>query len=345
MESDALDQREDFRQLVDHLDGVAIWVASSPERFDYISDGFEDVWGIPAEEVEDDPARLLETIHPDDRERVRENMERASPEESYVGRVVRPDGSVRWLQNRQILLPDDDGGVEKVVGISTDITEQKRREEELDALNRVLRHDIRNDVNVVVGWAELLADHVDEEGEPYRQRILDAGERVIDLTEVARDYAKTVTSGEDLDTHPVSLRDVLEHAVEMRRESYPDAEFVVDGEVPDVEVTGNEMLESVFRNLLNNAVQHNDEAEPVVEVSCEVSADAVAVRVADNGPGIPDHQKEAIFEQGEAGIGSQGTGVGLYLVRTLVEQYDGSVSVADNDPKGTVFTVTLPLAA
>lgn len=347
MESARLDQQEDFRSLVDHLDGVAVWVASGSGGFDYISEGFEDVWGIPPEEIEDDPERLVGTIHPDDREHVRSNIEQSDPDEiedAYESRIVRPDGSVRWLQNRQIPIRDD-GNVVRVVGISTDITEQKRRENELDALNRILRHDIRNDVNVVLGWVELLEDHVDDEGRQPLQRIADTAEHVLELTETAGEYAEVVTDDHDLETKPVPLRETLQHVLDVRRESFPDAEFVVDGEIPDVDVMANEMLGSVFRNLLNNAVRHNDEDDPAVEVRCETSADAVHVHVADDGPGIPDHQKQVIFEQGEKGLGSSGTGMGLYLVQTLVEQYDGDVRVADNDPTGSVFSVTLPRAS
>jgi signal transduction histidine kinase len=116
------------------------------------------------------------------------------------------------------------------------------------------------------------------------------------------------------------------------------------GGVPDVDVLANEMLGSVFRNLLNNAVQHNDAETPVVEVDCDVRAEDVIVRVADNGPGIPDEQKERIFEKDRKGIGSSGTGMGLYLVRTLVEGYGGDVRVEDGEPSGSVFVVRLPRA-
>lgn len=348
MGTERFDRQEDFQSLVDHLDGVAVWLTSEGGQFDYISEGFEEIWGIPSEEIEDDPARLVETIHPDDRDRVRANLEQTDPgkvEDTYEGRIVRPDGSVRWLQNQQIPVRDGDGSVSAVIGISTDITEQKRRENELDALNRILRHDIRNDVNVVLGWAELLEAHVDDDGRPHLRRIVDAARHVLELTEVAGEYAKTVTGEDDLETRPVSLRETLQHVVDVRRESFPDAEFVVDGEIPDVEVTANELLGSVFRNLLNNGVQHNDKDQPVVEVRCETTADSVTVRVADNGPGVPSHQKQLVFEQGEKGLGSTGTGMGLYLVRTLVEQYDGDVEIEDNEPAGSVFSVTLPRAA
>ncbi|ERH06789.1 MAG: histidine kinase-, DNA gyrase B-, and HSP90-like ATPase [Halonotius sp. J07HN4] len=72
-----------------------------------------------------------------------------------------------------------------------------------------------------------------------------------------------------------------------------------------------------------------------------VEADTVTVRVADNGPGVPDDERAEIFGKGETGLDSAGTGLGLYLVKTLVSAYDGSVTVRDNDPEGAVFVVTL----
>jgi signal transduction histidine kinase len=80
---------------------------------------------------------------------------------------------------------------------------------------------------------------------------------------------------------------------------------------------------------LKNAIQHNDKAVPEVNVLTTDRDDTVVVRVADNGPGVPDDQKDAIFGKGEKGLDSQGTGIGLYLVKTLVESYDGDIWVED----------------
>jgi signal transduction histidine kinase len=71
----------------------------------------------------------------------------------------------------------------------------------------------------------------------------------------------------------------------------------------------------------------------------------VTVRIADNGPGVPDERKESVFGKGEKGLESDGTGIGTYLVKTLVSRYSGTVWVEDNEPGGAVFVVTLPIAA
>ena len=104
------------------------------------------------------------------------------------------------------------------------------------------------------------------------------------------------------------------------------------------------MLSSVFDNLFSNAVIHHDRDHPTVTVDVTVDDDAAVVRVADDGPGIPDSQKAVVFGRGEQGIDSPGAGIGLFLVDSLVTGFGGTVSIEDNEPRGAVFVVSLPLA-
>lgn len=339
------DGRVDFRSLIDCLEASAVWIVSDLGEFEYVSAGAEDLWGVSADSLQRNPSLLIDAIHPDDRDRILSRMENSGEEvseRSYVARTLHPDGTVKWVSTRQVPVRGDDGDLLYVVGLCTDITEQKRREQELEALNRILRHDIRNDLSVILGWGELLEEHLDERGQEYLDKILAASNNIVDLTEVARDYAKSVAEGDDMDVRSVSLRDVLREEIDVRRETFPNAEFLLVGDVPDIDVQANELLPSVFQNLLNNAVQHNDKREPRVKTSVTPLGDDVIVRVMDNGPGIPEEVQESLFTDGEKGVDSSGTGMGLYLVQTLVDQYGGEIDVMDNTPTGTVFQITLP---
>ncbi|EMA67631.1 histidine kinase [Halorubrum aidingense JCM 13560] len=233
-----------------------------------------------------------------------------------------------------------------------DVTDRERyrlrleeRTAQLEALNRVVRHDIRNDMAVIHGWAETLRDHVDDEGQDALDRVLRKSTHVIELTETARDFVESLTGDAVPETKPVDLCGLLETEVQAARDSFPQAAFRLSPEPPAATVRGNEMLASVFRNLLNNAVQHNDTDHPEVTVTCEAFDDRVRLRFADNGPGIPDDAKATIFGKGKKGIDSPGSGIGLYLVRALTEQFGGDVWVTDNEPRGAAFVVELPRAA
>lgn len=231
----------------------------------------------------------------------------------------------------------------------TDVTEREvyrqrleEKTEQLEALNRVVRHDIRNDMAVVLGWAEILEDHIDEDGREALERVLQKSRHVIQLTEVARDFVESLSEGRTTELKAIELQPLLDAELAAVRDSFPNAQFRVSGEISDVSVQANEMLSSVFRNIFENAVRHNDKEIPEITVTCEEHPETVSVRIADNGPGIPDNQKEQILGKGEKGLDSPGSGIGLYLVHILTEQFGGDVWVEDNDPNGAVFIVELP---
>jgi PAS domain S-box-containing protein len=255
---------------------------------------------------------------------------------------------VRHFHN--IAVPLSETGDEDTIQlISRDITQQKRHEweletktEELAVINRIVRHDINNDVQMLMGWADGVALHVDEKGQEYVDRILDTCDHIAELTAIARDFVDSLEGDDQVDLEPVAVADVIESEVEKKGATFDGATISVEGDLPTVDVRANELLSSVFANLLSNAVRHNDTDEPRVTVSAETTDDVVRVRVADNGPGVPADRKDEIFGKGEMGPESPGTGIGLYLVHTLVEQYGGTVRVEDNEPTGAVFVIELP---
>jgi len=234
--------------------------------------------------------------------------------------------------------------------VMRDITTRKEAQQQLeeqrndlDVLNQVLRHDIRNDLQLVTAYADLLTEHVDEEGTAYLDSLAESADHAIELTKTARNMADVMLLREETQER-VALRDAIERELEKTDSENPDARVTVEGSLPAVQIRANQMLDSVFRNLLSNAIRHNDAEVPEISVSATARDDRVVVRIADNGPGVPDDQKEDIFGKGEKGLDSSGTGLGLYLVQHLVTHYGGSVWVEDNDPEGAVFVVELPLA-
>jgi PAS domain S-box-containing protein len=236
-------------------------------------------------------------------------------------------------------------------GAIKDVTETREyqqvleeQNERLELLNRIVRHDIRNDMQLVQGMADLLEDLSGEREQPHLETIQARTEHVVELTDLMGELMDTLVSEPEETLEPTNLSFVIDREVRELSSSYPDATIRTRGNVPLVEVMANDMLRSVFRNLLNNAVQHHDGDEPTVEVSADVQDDCVLVQVADDGPGIDPDRREAIFGKGEKGVDSGGTGLGLYLVYTLVDHYGGEVWIEDNEPRGSVFNVRLRLA-
>ncbi|MFW5938329.1 MAG: PAS domain-containing sensor histidine kinase, partial [Halanaeroarchaeum sp.] len=230
-----------------------------------------------------------------------------------------------------------------------DITERKEYErrleaqrDNLDILNQMVRPDIRNELQVVLAYAESLGGHVDDAAEEYVEQVLNSARYAADITETARDVAEVMVQA-DAELAPVNVRHVVGSEIDDVGSSHEMAVVETEGTIPDVEVLADDLFESVVRNLLKNAIDHNDEEVARVAVSATETESDVRLRVADNGPGISDDRKETIFEEGEQGLDSDGTGLGLYLVQTLVDRYGGEVWVEDNDPNGAVFFVELPI--
>jgi signal transduction histidine kinase len=219
----------------------------------------------------------------------------------------------------------------------------RRRNEELAILNHLTRHDIRNDVSLVVGRARELRENVEPSYDGLVDEIVNSSNHVLQLTRTIGDIVESISREGEPDLQPVDLGRILESEVETARSLYSGGVIAVEGAPADVDVRANELLSSVFANLFGNAMLYNDKETPEVTVTAEVAEDTATVHVADNGPGIPEYQRERLFEAPESGMEAS-TSVGLYLVGRLVEQYGGEVGVENREAGGAVFHVTLPRA-
>lgn len=130
-------ERADFRDFVDQLDGIAVW-SGDESGLDYVSSGFEGIYGRPVAEVLEDPTVVLDWVHPEDRARVAEIMAgrdervRNGEEIRFDHRVIRPDGECRWVETRVFPVYTPSGEVSEAVGVTIDITERKERTDELN---------------------------------------------------------------------------------------------------------------------------------------------------------------------------------------------------------------------
>jgi PAS domain S-box-containing protein len=315
-------------------------------RIERINSAYEDLTGLDSDEIQG--RTIVDIFGEEDGAAMTEHYDacvtKCSPQ-SYVEKLDVPTTESYW--DTRIAPVVVDGEVVQIVGATRNVTEQKNYQQQLEEqrdglelLNEMVRHDIRNDLQVIASYAELLATRIDTEDREYVERILNNAQSAVELTRSARDLAGTMLQT-DRSVEPTPLKQTLLAQIDDIRTSYPDAVVSVDGTIPNVTVAADEMLASVFRNVIKNAIQHNDKAEPDVTITIDDGDDEVSVAVIDNGPGIPDNQKEEVFGKGEKGLGSEGTGIGLYLVNTLVEKYGGRVRVDDNEPEGTIVTVTL----
>ncbi|WP_424019748.1 histidine kinase N-terminal 7TM domain-containing protein [Halorientalis pallida] len=222
--------------------------------------------------------------------------------------------------------------------IMQDVTAEIQRKQRLEVLNRILRHNLRNDLNVVQLHAqELELTLTDPERRDRAATIEDISDELVDLGEKARWAAQAL---EDVSYHSVGLRDVLDDVIRDVRASHPDAEVDLDVRESLTLHTDPEVLTLVFTSVLENAIEHND-GEPQVSVTADDSdPDSLRIRVRDDGPGIPEHERRVIEDGGETAL-DHGSGVGLWLIHWGVTLLGGDVAF-DVGQSGTTVSIRLP---
>lgn len=323
------------RALIEKSPNV-IAVAGTDGRLRYVSPSIDRLLGYDPAAVDGEP--FLDLVHPDDRDDTQRALEAAldaGEQRRIEHRLARSDGTWRRFETVVDRLFD---GVDEVVFTATDVTEQHWYEQRLQVLNRVLRHDLKNDVNVISGYADLLRDHVDEEGAEYLDVIDGKVRSLTHLSDQAREI--DVALHRDEQQYAVDLATLVPSLVDSLQRTYPQA--TVDVTVPDrAVVSADELIESAIRNVMENAVLHHDGDDPHVDVVVEADGDRYRVVVSDDGPGIPDAERDVFSRRRETPL-EHASGLGLWLVHWVVTSSGGELEITENEPRGTVVAIALP---
>jgi PAS domain S-box-containing protein len=326
------------------------------------------MYGAPPEEPASF-ARLLAQVHADDRERLAEAVYGASRNGGAIDveyRIVDADGSVRHVVGRGRGETDAQGRLLRVHGVSFDVTAQREAERALraaEAAERASRakteflsrmsHELRTPLNAVLGFAQLLTldPQLSARSQDHTRRILDAGRHLLAMINDVLDLARIEAGHAGLAIAAVDLRAALAQALQMQQ---PMAEAAG---VALIDATGSgprafaradaRRLQQVLANLLSNAIKYNRRGGRVL-VRCAAAGALWRIEVEDTGRGLSAAQRAHLFEPfnrlGAEASGVEGTGIGLTVVKSLVELMQGQVEVRSEPGQGACFTVLLPAA-
>ncbi|WP_138004603.1 PAS domain-containing protein [Halalkalirubrum salinum] len=234
---------------------------------------------------------------------------------------------------------DEDGELVGTLAICRDVTDLDERTRQLHVLDNILRHNIRNSLNVIVGQGDELRSAVDGDLQGAAETIVKAADDLLTTSE--KSHKITQVLSEDAEIKRIDLTRILEQTAAALADEWPTVDLSVSP--PDkLVVTAHPAIEAALKELFVNAAAHNDHETPRVEVTTTVDDEMALVRVADNGPGIPAFDRE-VLESGTAiETLSHGSGLGLWLVYWVVRRSGGKVTVSDRDSVGTTVTVSLP---
>lgn len=242
---------------------------------------------------------------------------------------------------------DDDGRYG--LATYTDVTEDQQSKQHLKVLHRVLRHNLRNELTVVLGMADEIATHTDSPTvQEAAARITDRAEKLVGVSKKAR-MAQNILKQPQSDTI-IDVGQTATDVVSEARDQWPEARITTEIETSLPVSTGFEIRDAL-NNLLENAITHNT-GDPVVTVTVEkytpihvttrsVGQEAV-ITIEDNGPGIPENERAVVFDEEDISQLKHGSGFGLWVVRWIAESADGSVHY-DRTDGWTTVELRLPI--
>ncbi|MEA5386081.1 sensor histidine kinase [Haloarculaceae archaeon H-GB11] len=219
----------------------------------------------------------------------------------------------------------------------------QQRDSQLRVLNRVLRHNLRNDINVVMSHANSLLDRdgLDDDARSELTQIRVTASKLIHTSEHAQTLYEQVAGDGETSTEPVNVVTVIEDQIQDLEVTFADAD--IETELPETAwARGPDAVAFVVEELVRNALVHNDDPNVAITVQSDHDAEATTITVSDDGHGLPPVEQALLEEAFQESQTHHGNGLGLWLVNWLVHSADGSVSVTSSPETGTSVTIVLP---
>lgn len=334
---------------------IEVFRSSESEGNPYEAGDTEDLAGLYCEKVIKSKDKLL-VPNAQKEERWKDNPDVELGMISYLGFPLEwPDGDIfgticvldseenRYSENYVELMRQFRKLVESQLGLiyqrnelERQIREREKVEEKEDFLHSLLRHDVRNKLQVILGYVEMLEDFdLSEKAERFLSLAEEGIEGGIEIIEKVR----TLREAREEEISEVDVEFAIQNAVDQYEDSAREKGIEIDVDCPEegCKVLGGSLLNRVFSNLIENAVQHSGGNE--VRIRGKVEEDEVRCIIEDDGKGIPDEEKDRIFNKGYTAGEEGGTGLGMFLVETLLETYKGSIEVSDSELGGARFDV------
>lgn len=360
------ESEEKFKEIAENL-GEVIWVRQDGQLV-YVSPTYEKVWGRTSQSLYDNPDSFIESIHPDDKERITQtyleenDLSNCQFDDQY--RIIWTDGTIRWIWSRKYPIYDQNGKVIRLLGISDDITKIKETEESLilametaETANKAksqflanMSHEIRTPMNGILGMAQLLIMNLQDEQKGMAMIIKTSGDNLLkiidDILDISQiEVGKVRLSQDKFDIkmlvnevdnllNPLIIRKGLEY------KSY------IDHQITAQIIGDSGRLKQIIINLLGNAIKFTERGS--IELSIvrgKVFQDRVQIifSIKDTGIGIADDkigQLFTYFTQGDDSVTKKygGTGLGLAISKQLINMMDGEISVESKLGVGSNFS-------
>jgi PAS domain S-box-containing protein len=340
--SDRIERRRKLREERRFIDSVmdalpdAFYVLDPDGTFSRWNDQLEVVTGYTDDELAE--MHATELVPQDDHERITAAL--ASVFHDREPRTVQ--SALLTDQGERIPhefsgspIVDADDEVVGLAGIGRDISTKRFRDKQLSVLSRVLRHNVRNRTSVIKGNASYVRERVDDPNLREKLQAIDSATDDLNAASSRARRAERLLEDRDSTRHPVDIAAVV-------RDAIAGVEPPVRTEIPDAAMglaVGSDPVSRAIGEVLQNAVDHVD--DPTIRASVVADTETVTVRIADDGPGIPEQERDVILAGEETDL-AHSTGLGLWLVEWITSLSGGSLTFEDSDLGGAAVVLAFP---
>jgi len=355
-----------FQRLIEDINDI-VWMSPVDGSHVYIvNPAFEKIYGRPLSDIRENPGLWYEVVHEADDQIIAKAKVMLQEEgvSNCEYRILRPDGSCRWISDRRHLVLGGNGEESLVGGIITDITDKKDSEKELiqakqaaEESSRVkssllanMSHEFRTPMNGILGFSDILNNEITEERfKTMAGHILLSSKRLMQTLDSIMVYAQ-LESGIKLNLKNIHVDRIIEFCLRdytpFISEKGLNLSLLVE---PGLICYCDEyLLQKCIQNILNNAIKFTSQGGITIEAGkMQSDPGLVHIRVTDTGIGIPKNKQEVIFEefrQAEEGYNRpyEGNGLGLSISNKIIQLVGGSIHVDSEPGKGAAFTMILP---
>jgi len=326
-----------FHQLFNQIDDAIIEFEiknGEPYILD-VNDTFSEVFGYNSEEISGKPLNdyIVPITKKPDTDQIIQHEPHGLASTNFVEGVT-TEGNKTFVYEGASC--NDDHGF----AIYSEISDELRRERHLNILQRVLRHNLRNDLNVIIGRSErIIENSEDTQAMQDASTVKKAASRLSRLGDEAKIVQKVL--GEEEELEPINASKIVNRVVKDCQAQFKENEIEVD--IPEqVPIRADKRIQLAFQNLIDNAIRHNNKNPPKVEIEIvEYNEDTIKLAISDNGPGIPDIEKQIITDSKKIGPLNHGSGIGMWITKWAIEMCDGSIEIETENKEGSTIKIEL----
>lgn len=294
----------DTRGSIIHLNETSRQLFLGTQSEDAFGSDFESLTGVRPDELRDTP----------------------------VDRELTTEGGRRWFEVTHSPMTERDGDRTGDIYTFRDVTARRTNQQQRNVLLRLLRHNLRNSVDVIRAHADLLADHP-----KHGEQVANSASELATMSETVTEMDQLL-SQEVIEQERISVGNLAREVGEQVTDNFGGT-VTVDTE-PATLYTSRKVVRTILTELISNGVKHAEIDEPPVHVSVRKSADGVVLTIEDEGPGVPE-EEYTVLESVEQSQLRHGRGLGIWMAQWTVTRLGGTLSF-DADSSGTVVTVQIP---